>query len=188
MASSNPSYVRLVDRLTNGLVCDLETGWSIAGYDVQPFPEDAAEGAFVRSKLYEGVLEAAGKAEYQEITEANEEIAANRVVDQNYEQSSSWQENVIQRHAKEVRGKLKEARAADAVDADYDPYSGRSLLDTTQSPEVEAERREAAIAEAKELGLDDDDPEVQVARSGGQVPRGAKGRRAKTSPAKESGE
>lgn len=62
---ATPEYVRLANRLTNGLVVDMESGWSISGKDVQPYPERAAQATFVKSRLNRGILEPATAEEYE---------------------------------------------------------------------------------------------------------------------------
>jgi hypothetical protein len=64
---ANPKFVRLADHMVHGMCVDLDTEWSIAGYDVKEFPEDRDQARFVRSKITAGVLEPAGQAEYDEV-------------------------------------------------------------------------------------------------------------------------
>ena len=171
---TNPKFVRLVDRLTSGMYADLDSGWSISGYDVKSFPEDDNQGRVVRAAIHAGILEAASQAEHDEIREADEAVAAQRQIEAPPEKLSNWQENRIQEAAKATRAKLREARAADAEDEEYDPYQGRSLLDRDLPASLDEERRAALLEEAEDEDLGTDDPEVQVARSTGQLPRGAK--------------
>lgn len=183
---TNPKFVRLVDRLTNGMYADLDSGWSISGYDVKEFPEDNNQGRVVRSAIHSGILEAASQAEFDEIREADAELEANRQIESPVEKASNWQENRIQAQAKATRQKLQEARAADADDEDYDPYQGRSLLDRDISDEANEERRAALLEEADDLDLGTDDPEVQVGRSTGNLPRGSKKAAKATKAAKKN--
>lgn len=61
---ATPKYVRLTNRLSTGLIVDMDSGWSISGRDVQPFPEDADQARYVKGRLNQGVLEPASEEEY----------------------------------------------------------------------------------------------------------------------------
>lgn len=74
--SSDPQYVRLASRVSNGTQVDLNTGWSISGMDVKPFPSDnTAAAAFVRSRMQRNILEPASAAEYEDVQEGRELIS-----------------------------------------------------------------------------------------------------------------
>lgn len=150
----NPKYVRLADHMVNGCCVDMESGFSISGYDVQPFPEEDRDASrFVRRKINAGVLEPAGQAEYDEAHPEEEEdenasaardfVAAVKAVDA---KAPSQEHLVRQKHGDRL-SRIKAARAsANDEDDDY---------------ERESARREALINEADEGDLNTDDPEQQ---------------------------
>lgn len=75
--ANDPKYVRLADHLADSTVADIAggSGWSIAGRDVREFPEEEGAARYVRSRLVQGLLEPAGKAEYDEVQNANKAVA-----------------------------------------------------------------------------------------------------------------
>lgn len=66
---NDPQYVRLVDRMARSTQVDLNSGWSIAGLDVRPFPEDDEPAAqkYVREAIRRGTIEGCSQAEYEEV-------------------------------------------------------------------------------------------------------------------------
>lgn len=168
----DPKFIRLADRLTNGIVADLNTGFSIAGLDVQEFPEEADQASYVRGQMHAGVIEAASAEEYKIIRGTDEPMRA--ATEDNPTPTSNWQENRIQQAAKETRRKLDSSRQADYNDPEWDPLRGRSLLDRDISYEEDQERREAVAQQVEEEGLDSTDPEEQIARAGTPARRASK--------------
>lgn len=68
--ANDPKYVRLAEHLTRGMRADLNSGFSIAGYDVVEMPdkdEEPERYKFVKGELNVGRMEAASKAEYEEV-------------------------------------------------------------------------------------------------------------------------
>src|SRR5438105_346942 len=62
-------YVRLAGHLTSGLKADIDSGWVISGMDVKEVPDERRAPvayAFVQGLLRKGILEEAGRAEYDE--------------------------------------------------------------------------------------------------------------------------
>lgn len=172
----DPRYIRLADRLTDGIVADLNTGFAIAGLDVQEYPEDPAQQAYVRSQMHAGVIEAASAEEFNTIQNTNEPMRA--ATADNPPDPSNWQENRIQAAAKETRRKLANARQIDYSDPEWDPLRGRSLLDADLNYEQDQARREALVKQIDEEGLDSTDPEEQIARTGASVRRTSKSKKA----------
>lgn len=156
--AKNPPYVRLADHMVHGLCVDIETGWGISGYDVQPFPEDADEKRFVRGKINNGVLEAASKAEFDvahpEPDEDDDGDAAQFVeAVKAVSARGGKQEHKIRETEKTRTADIRAARAkASARSADDDDDDD----DDDDSPEADQARREAVAKEQKEAGLDSD--------------------------------
>lgn len=66
--ASDPSYVRLAERVSGGMCVDLTSGWGVSGEDVRKFPKDDQYASeFARTKLRAGILEEAGKAEWDAV-------------------------------------------------------------------------------------------------------------------------
>lgn len=149
---NDPSYVRLANRLTRGIVADIgNSGWSISGFDVKPFPkDDEAAARFVRRELRDGKLEPASKAEHEEVTETHKKALGD----------SSHQEAKLQRAAREANAKLAESRGVDDDDDDEEDY----LADVEERLKGQKED-------------ETDDPAEQVARNSA---RAAKKKKSKT--------
>lgn len=153
--ANDPGYVRLANRLTQGMVADVGgSGWSISGFDVLPFPKDSdAAARFVRHELRDGKLEPAGKAEYEEVQDSHKAVS-----------SLSHQEAQVQDAARRENAKLVDAREADAQAGDdyEDPHDAKTREyeerldgqsdDETDDPEEQAARNKQRPAEKKKSG------------------------------------
>lgn len=164
---NDPSYVRLANRLSLQMVADISefgSGWSISGLDVKEFPEDIDAARYVRLKLGQGVLEPATKAEFEEIHDEDDalEVVA-RYRDPS--QPHPWQEAEVQRVHAERRRQIESKRADESDEEDEEEWEGQ-----TRYAEI--------LEEQDELGLNTDDPEEQVARTGRGGVRAAKATKA----------
>lgn len=146
MSKSDPQYVRLCKRLTRGLVADVTggSGWSLAGYDVKPFPEEEEGADYVRRLLSQGILESASTAEYELVQEESGKVADTLP---EYERQDH-QEHQVQDAQRAAIARVKAQR--EEIDPDEDEY------------EADEARRRAVIEDQKDLGLDSDDPEEQM--------------------------
>lgn len=162
-----PDYIRLADHMVTGLVVDMETGWSISGYDVQPFPEDREQARFVKRRINAGIIEPATKAEFDEahpdVEEDEDEVAAERMVRlvQAAQGRGGTQEHVIREREGRGAAKLQRARArAKAEEEGYD-------LEDGQDADFAADqaRREAIVSDQEDDGLTDDDVDAQKERT-----------------------
>lgn len=159
---SDPSYVKLPQRLVGGLVADVDGGsqWSISGLDVRGFPEDPAAARFVRASLNAGKLEPATKAEWDEVhndAEVLKVVNSFRPKDKGFvETATNWQESKVQLAVNKARAALEASRLED-VEAALD--------------ELDDERRAEVIEDQNEQNLGTDDPEEQVEKTQGQRPR-----------------
>lgn len=167
--AKNPPYVRLADHMVHGLCVDIETGWGISGYDVQPFPEDADEKRFVRGKINNSVLEAASKAEYDVAHPASDDdddgdaaqfVEAVKAVTAR----GGKQEHVIRQTEKSRTADIRAARAKASARAAGDDDDDADDDDDDDSPEADQARREALAAEQKEAGLDSDAKKAKDAK------------------------
>jgi hypothetical protein len=137
MASSDPKYVRLSNRLSFGMQADVDgSGWSISGLDVKEFPATDGAARYVRKMLRDGKLEPASRAEFDEVQEGNKTVAA-----------VSHQESQVQGEAMRAHRALLESRGIGE-----DPVGDH---------EDEMESYQERLDEQD----DDDDPEEQVART-----------------------
>lgn len=132
MATEDPQYVRLASRLTSGTQVDLNTGWSISGMDVKPFPKENSEAArFVRSRMNRSILEPATEQQYNFVQEANEAVGmvdeARRVANAAGTLSKALglksptqgiQEAQVRAEATKARRALEAAHRGEEVDAD----------------------------------------------------------------------
>lgn len=177
---SKPEYVRLADHMVHGLVVDMETGWSISGYDVKEYPEDADQAKFVRQKINAGIVEPATAAEYEAAhpQEEQDEQAAEaehlvQLVKAAAGRGGGAQEHKMRAkhqgsHSEVVRQRQLATLRAQGVDVDDDEAD----LDFAE----DKARREAAAAEAEENDELNDDPEAQKERSATRAPK-AKGKK-----------
>lgn len=155
---NDPKYVMLANRLTNGMVADIEgSGWSISGLDVKEFPSTEGAARFVRHALREGKLEPSSRAEFDEVQEHHKNVA----------KVPGHQEAKLQGEAMRATRALMESRG---VDEDVD--------------EEDLDPEDDALSRMDED--ETDDPEEQVARNK-QRPvakkkgsKGKKGKKAKT--------
>ena len=124
-----PQYVKLSDKVLGengwtGILCDLDTGWSISGYDVQAVPDDEEVQRFIRDKIRAGVLDEATDTEHSVVREADDFMAQIRPVNQHVEEGSYWPENVFASHAREHHRKVRASRgAAASSEAPQEPQS-----------------------------------------------------------------
>lgn len=165
----NPEYVRLADHMTSGLCVDMETGWSISGFDVKEFPADREQARFVRRKLNAAILEAASLAEYEEahpqVEEDDEEKEAQHLVDlvKAVSQRGGRQEHVTRAKLTEQHRAVKASRLKAKLEdegIDSDDFSPDEM-----EYESDRARRQALVDEAEEEGLTDDDVEAQKERT-----------------------
>jgi len=151
MATNDPGYVRLANRLTGGMIADVDggSGWSIAGLDVRKFPKDNSQAArFVRQNLVAGKLENASKAEWDEAHDQSVEEAL-AAQDPDWKKNAGHQEAQLQRAAQKATDRLREKLSLDE-EAEYERF---------------LEWREADLKERLDSQDDSDDPEEQVART-----------------------
>lgn len=136
---NDPSYVRLANRLTRGMVADVETGWSIAGLDVRRFPEGKQAARFVRLQLREGKLEPASKAEWEEVHDDPVEQAMLAQRPDFRKEASRHQEAVVQRAATQGTRRLVENRSADEEEDPEDRIAARKARIAQQNEEDDSE-------------------------------------------------
>jgi len=146
---SDPNFVRLANRLGLQMVADVTggSGWSIGGLDVQDFPEDEEQAAYVRQQLGRGVLEPATQAEYDEVHDEDEMLEALSL--QLEASKRTWQEAAVQDIARKRRRAVVDSREVDEEESEE---------------ELDDQRRQAIAEEQDELGLNTDDPEEQLSR------------------------
>lgn len=181
---SKPEYVRLADHMVHGLVVDMETGWSISGYDVVPYPEEADQGKFVRQKINAGIVEPATAAEYEAAHPAEDEdeqaSEAARLVE--LVKAAAGRGGGQQEH--KMRAKHQGSHAAiqrqrniarlreQGVEIDDDEAADQA--DAEIEFAVDQARREAIAEDAADNDETNDDPEAQKERSATRAPRKAK--------------
>jgi hypothetical protein len=157
---ANPKFICLSDRMQNGMVADIESGFKLSGRDVQPFPEDQFQARFVRQKINAGIIEAAGQAEYDEAHPEPEEADEAQQFVEAVKIASNAKPKVSERKLRAVtaahRERIDAARRGEADDEDEEDY------------DEEAARREEILAEQQED--DTDDPEEQIERSATRAP------------------
>lgn len=145
--SNDPKYVRLSDRLSSGSFVDTYSHWGITGLDVVEFPADGTPAAqeFVRDGLRRGLLEAASKAEFEEVAEANESIASQVYMDDDTRRAveNAGQEAKVVRAANTEGRRLAASRAGEGGGGAYD---------------ADTKRREAILKVQKDL----DDGDIAV--------------------------
>jgi hypothetical protein len=163
--ASDPRYVKLADHLTGGIVCDLESGWSVSGLDVVEFPDwDDAAAAFVRSKLKAGALDEADEAEFQAIADADEAVGQHRPTVALPEQLSNWQENRIQAEAAAHRKAMMEKRSHVAHAA----MGPRGAIGETATHTVPGELLEEQEKERRQAILDEREERQKAEKRGGK--------------------
>lgn len=185
MAQTNPDFVRLSDHMVNGCVVDMDTGWSLSGFDVQPFPENKDQIRFVRRKINAGVIEPASQAEYSEAHPDGEEDTDDDVaklgdaIARGIRGGGSQQEHILRqregaRHGAIVKQRNIETLRSQGVDVDDDAD------DSELTYAAEAERLAQLEKEQEEAGLATDDADEQKERTATRAP-------AKKTAAKASG-
>lgn len=175
--ASNPSYVRLSDRMTNGMVADLDSGFKISGFDVQAFPESREAARFVRRKMNAGVIEPATQAEYSEAhpddEESEDEAQARSMVDlvrAASGQGGGRQEHLLRQKEMGRHDAIRSARRRAQLEEE-----GVEVDDDADTDEMEyaghKARREALAKEQEEDNLGTDDPEEQEERTATRAPK-----------------
>jgi hypothetical protein len=137
MAQTYPKYVRLADHLSRGMRADLNSGFSLSGYNVVESPDEETEAeaaAFVKRELAAGRMEGASKAEFDEVHPDLLDTLGYEV-ERKVSLPIAPQEGHIQR---EVRGAHRAMRAGRSTEA------GESAFEADEA------RREALIEDAKE--------------------------------------
>ena len=132
MPNDDPQYVRLANRLSRGILADVEgSGWSISGLDVKPFPEGTNAARFVRHALRDGKLEPASRAEHEEVQSEAKKVA-----------DTTHQEAKVMGAALEGHARLSESRASDddADSDDDDDDRVRQFDEESDDPEEQASR------------------------------------------------
>lgn len=160
--ADNPNYVRLAARLTNGIVADLDSGWSIAGMDVRSFPSKKTNplaARFVRKALADGRLEPASQAEWEEVHD-DEALVNEAVEGRTKPKSVGVQEAHIQREAAAGRARLEAARAAaDGEEEDEEPSDEE--LDAPVRKKSAKKKKGKAKGETVGDGIAPDDEDSQ---------------------------
>lgn len=185
--ANNPSYVRLSDRMVHGLVVDMESGWSISGFDVKEFPEDREQARFVKQRLNSGVLERASEAEYDEAhPESDDEETADAQAFVEAVQVATGKRNVgrqehrVRSSHQERQQAVRNARFAarleeEGIDVDdFDPDAYEYAL--------QQKRRKQAIEEQSDEITDD--PEEQKEKSATRASKKAGGSRKQSAKSK----
>jgi hypothetical protein len=176
---ADPKYVRLNDALSRGMRADLNSGFSIAGLDVQPMPDQDEEPRrydYVRSELRAGRLEGASKAEYDEVHPDVLKDMGVKVERTVKVEAPPVQESHIQREARKARRKILASRdtgeaAEAALEADEERRAAAvkaqrakggtkaSRKAAADAAALEAEQEEARQAALAEGGSPDDEDE-----------------------------
>lgn len=152
MPKNQPGFVRLNEVLApQGSLSDVDSGWSIGGYDVQPYPEDEAEATFVRSRLRAGVLEVASQAEFDEAHGEDDDLVE---IKREVKIEVPYQEGQVREAAKASRARLMEARGKQTARASAGEYEEAGSEEDGQplsgiTPLTAKEKRDAAKAERK---------------------------------------
>jgi hypothetical protein len=154
MATKDPKYIRLAHRLIRGNVTDLRSGFSIAGLDVQPFPEDQKQAAFVRSQTRLGKIEEATEDEFKAVDEVDYDfMAAQNIEIEPMKVKATFQEAAIGKAARAARERATTSR-------------GIGPIGTAAAYAADQRRREA-IAEQGDGGDPEDVREVTVENRSG---------------------
>lgn len=136
---ADPKYVRLADHLTRGMRADLDSGFSIAGFDVVEMPDKDEEPdryRFVKGEIAVGRMEGASKAEYDEVhPDLYDSLGIEVERPTMTVQAAAPQETQIQAVAQKAARKVREGRAVESEDV----------------LEADEERRKAAISAQKAL-------------------------------------
>lgn len=145
--AKDPSYVRLREALAGSVLVDIETGWSISGMDVLPYPKDEAQRGFVKGKLRAGVLEVSSRAEYDEVHDDGQEVE----IVYKTEIEVPYQEGQVRQKADARRQKVQAARTAQSDRLASSPWSGTEEDD---DDDVSYEEDGLTPAEIAELSSD----------------------------------
>lgn len=158
---ADPKYVRLADHLTRGLRADINSGWSIAGFDVRPMPDKEEEPnsyAYVKGELNAGRLEGASKAEYEE--------AHPDLLTSDEEDSRPYQEREVQRAAQSVHRKIRARRSGEEATSAYEVDEARrkAVLKSQKAGDKAGSRRGSQSAAEAEDEADAATREAEEAR------------------------
>lgn len=123
--ANDPKYVKLADRLVRGNVTDLRSGFSIAGLDVQEFPEQPAQQTFVRQAIRAGKVEEASKDEFEAVSADDVDLyAAQGFEVERPKIKATWQEGAAHAVASHHRARVHEVRGL--VGGDPNAHHGSS--------------------------------------------------------------
>jgi hypothetical protein len=171
---ADPKYVRLADHLTRGMRADLNSGFSIAGFDVVEMPdkeEEPEQYKFVRSEIASGRLEQASKAEYEEVhpdlyADLGVEVERPALVVQ---AAPAVQETHIQAAAAKGARKVRAARAEVSEDALEADEARREAAIAAQKAQASGspKRRKSAAAEAAAAAQQVEEDEAEAQAAGG---------------------
>lgn len=131
--SEDPKFVRLSNRLTRGMISDtMESGWSISGLDVKPFPDAKRKAAakFVRKQINAGNLEACSRAEYDDVQEQAASLATN--------EDSMVQEGNFQKAAAQAAANVEAIRAGAGDSTDDDEEEAEEPDDSETSEDEDS--------------------------------------------------
>lgn len=162
--AETPQYVRLANRLSRGIVADIDggSGWSIAGLDVRAFPDkkkNPGAARFVKKALADGRLEPASLAEWEEVHDT-EAIEAEALEGRKRATALNSQEAHIQREAQEGRKRIEASRrAADGEDDDEDEDVDLDAPVRKKSAKAKKNKGKKAKGETVGDGTDVDNPE-----------------------------
>jgi hypothetical protein len=160
---SEAKYVRLADHLTRGMRADLNSGFSLTGLNVLPMPDKDAQPRaydYVRRELAAGRMEAASKAEFDEVHPDVHKDLGVRVVREVKQVGSGLQESEIQAHATKARQGIKRAQddgslSEEALEADEERRK-QALKAQKKAAKASAKGRGRAAAQADAEDDEDD--------------------------------
>lgn len=185
-----PEYVRLPERLVHGMMADTISGFSIAGYDVVPFPEDPEQARYAKRQLNAGNLEPAIEAEYEEAhpeafeDEDDDEREAARMVEV-VRAAAGKKDGPMQEHKFRQRIEGRQAAVQSKrreVDADDDEFDGS--VDARRARR--SQQRRERVLEVQRDEIESDDPEEQEERTATRAPAGTPKASKKASKAKKA--
>lgn len=158
---SDPHYIRLHDRIAlHGSLHDVETGFSISGLDVQPFPSDdfPERQEFVRRNIRAGGLEEASKAEYQELHDSDHGDVEVKLIT---EVETPWQEGQMRDRHRAARNRLRQQREKQSqrLRGEYieDEEDEELEEEVAPNPKPKKQRKSSKKKSAKGSGGSDED-------------------------------
>lgn len=157
----DPQYVRLATRLSRSVLADVGgSGWSLSGLDVKEFPSRPDAKRFCRKALRDGKLEAASKAEYDEVRALDAGSGDNS---RTTHQESRVQSNALRAHRKLADKRAKSAVGdeddADDLDDDDDEDADDATNDVNEDEDEDSS--EAGDDDGDEQDDDEDDDESE---------------------------